>query len=83
MFFISLFLADKKAAMPVEDVTNKLMDSGGTSLNVTEAHLNLILEVLPQWLKKVTVRKISYFKIDRKMSIKAILDEVEKYKNML
>ena len=69
--------------MPVEDVTNKLMDSGGASLDVTEAHLNLMLEVLPLWLKKVTVRKMNYFKIDRKMSIKTILDEIERYKNML
>jgi len=79
----SLFLADKKAAMPVEEVANKLMDSSGTSPDVVEAHLSLMEEVLPQWIKKVTVRKISYLKIDRKMSIKNILELIEKSKDLL
>ena len=83
LFFNSLFLADKKAAMPAENVTNKLMDSNGTSLDVTEAHLKLILEVLPQWIKTVTVRKTTYIKIDRNMSIKAILGEIKRYRELL
>ena len=69
--------------MPAEDVTNKLMDGNGTSLDVTEAHLNLILEVLPQWIKTVTVRKITYIKVDRTMSIKTILEEIRKYRELL
>lgn len=83
LYINSLFLADKKAAMPAEDVTNKLMDGNGTSLDVTEAHLNLILEVLPQWIKTVTVRKMTYIKIDRNMSIKSILEEIKRYRELL
>ena len=83
LYIISLFLADKKAAMPAEVVINKLMDGNGTSLDVTEAYLNLILEVLPQWIKTVTVRKTTYLKIDRTMSIKTILDDVKKYRELL
>lgn len=85
LFFytFSLFLADKKAAIPVEEVTNKLIDSSKTSPNAVEAHLSLMEEALPQWIKKVTVRKNCYVKIDRKMSIKDILDQVEKYKDSL
>lgn len=79
----SLFLADKKAAMPVEEVTNKLVDSNGASPDIVEAHLSLMEEVLPQWIKKVTVRKISYLKIDRKMSIKNILELIEKSRDSL
>lgn len=69
--------------MPMETVTNKLMDSNGMSLDVVEAHLCFMEEVLPQWYKKVNVRKTCYVKIDRKMSIKNIIEQIEKYRDLL
>ena len=81
--FCSLFLADKKAAIPVEEVTNTLVDNAGMSQETVEAHLSLMEDVLPQWFKRVTVRKICYIKVDRKMSIKSILEKIEQYKELL
>ena len=69
--------------MPVEEVTSKIMESNGLSLETVEAHLSLMEEVIPEWMRKVTVRKISYIKIDRKMSIKAILEIIEKQRDLL
>ena len=80
--FCSL-LADKKAAIPVEEVTNTLVDNAGMSQETVEAHLSLMEDVLPQWFKRVTVRKICYIKVDRKMSIKSILEKIEQYKELL
>lgn len=83
LFCCSLFLADKKAAMTVEEVTDKLIDGTRTSRETVEAHLNLIEDVLPQWFKRVTVRKVCYIKIDRNMSIKSILEKIERYRDSL
>ena len=70
-------MAEKKAAIPVEQVVQKLIDSIGGSADKIEAHLTLIEEMLPQWCKRVTVRKNSYIKVDRKMEIKIILDIIK------
>ena len=81
--FCSLFLVDKKAAMTVEEVTDKLIDGTRMSRETVEAHLSLIEDVLPQWFKRVTVRKVCYIKIDKKTSIKSILEKIEKYRDSL
>ena len=54
-----------------------MVDSVGGSADSIEAHLTLVEEVLPEWFKKVTVRKSSYIKVDRRMEIKIILDRIE------
>ena len=72
-----MFVAEKKAAIPVEQVVQKLVDSIGGSADKIEAHLTLIEEVLPEWCKRVTVRKNCYIKVDRNMEIKIILDRIE------
>jgi len=74
---ISLFVVEKKAAIPEEQIVQKLVDSIGGSADSIEAHLTLVEEVLPEWFKKVTVRKSCYIKVDRKMEIKIILDRIE------
>jgi len=74
---ISLFVSEKKAAIPEEQVVEKLVDSVGGSTDNIEAHLTLVEEVVPEWFKKVTVRKNCYIKVDRKMEIKKILDRIE------
>jgi len=79
----SFFVAEKKAAIPVEQVIEKLIDSSGYAADNIEGHLALIEEVLPDWYRTVTVRKCSYVKVDRKMELKKLLDRIELKTNEL
>ncbi|XP_022108779.1 DNA replication factor Cdt1-like [Acanthaster planci] len=72
------FLSEKKAALPVEAVIQKLADSYPSVLSKAqvEKHVSLMVEVLPQWLSKVVVRKDHYLKMDKTKDMSQINDRV-------
>lgn len=75
-----LFLAEKKAALTVDVVVQKLGDSYRTSLSQAnlEKHLKLMQATLPDWLTSVKIRKETYLKIDKKKEMKDLSAQIEK-----
>ena len=68
-------MSAKKAAIPLEDVTQKLLDSHGSAIDreFLNEHVNVLLVTLPQWVKKVKIGKIEYVKLlNKNMDVKAI-----------
>lgn len=76
----SYFTAEKKAAITLEDCTQKLLESYGTSLhgNLIEEHVKLLNELVPQWLTIATVRKCPYVKLSKNYDINNVINELSK-----
>ncbi|XP_002741259.1 DNA replication factor Cdt1-like [Saccoglossus kowalevskii] len=72
------FLAEKKAAIPIESATSKLVESYKSCISVAqmEKHLDVMSEVLPQWLSIFKIRKTTYVKIDKKTDMNTITDKI-------
>ncbi|XP_038067962.1 DNA replication factor Cdt1-like [Patiria miniata] len=72
------FIAEKKAAIPIEAVIQKLADSYPSILSKAqvEKHVSLMVEVLPQWLSRVVVRKDHYLKMNRTKDMSLINDRI-------
>eukprot|EP00057_Strongylocentrotus_purpuratus_P033883 XP_793132.3 PREDICTED: DNA replication factor Cdt1 [Strongylocentrotus purpuratus] len=70
------FLAEKKAALPIDSIIQKLMESYRSALSRDdlEKHIALMLEILPDWLKKVIIRKTTYIKMDRTKEMSVVID---------
>ena len=41
-----------------------------------EAHINLTLELVPEWISTVQIKKGKYLKIDRNMDLKDVADKI-------
>ncbi|XP_071511171.1 DNA replication factor Cdt1-like [Diadema antillarum] len=74
------FLAEKKAALPLDVVSQKLMESYRSALarDEVEKHIALMVEILPEWLKKINIRKVWYIKMDRTKELSSLTDIVNK-----
>ncbi|XP_033626807.1 DNA replication factor Cdt1-like [Asterias rubens] len=61
------FIAEKKAAIPVESAVLKLTESYQSALSKAqcEKHVSLMVETLPEWVTMVKVRKDQYLKINK------------------
>ncbi|XP_041455717.1 DNA replication factor Cdt1-like [Lytechinus variegatus] len=74
------FLAEKKAALPIDSIIQKLMESYRSALSRDdlEKHIALMLEILPDWLKKVVIRKVTYIKMDRTKELGLVISAINK-----
>ncbi|XP_066916304.1 DNA replication factor Cdt1-like [Clytia hemisphaerica] len=70
------FVAEKKAAITLEDCVQKLSESYGTDLhrNNLEEHVRLIAEVVPKWLQILPVRKCMYVKLAKNFDINNVIN---------
>ena len=72
------FIADKKAALPMDYAPKKLADSmGGKEVKYIEKCLRFLVKLLPDFAKMTFVRKIEFIKIDRNASMNAIEAKLE------
>lgn len=74
------FITARKAAISVEDATQKIMDSYHSALpeEDVKAHIQLLAEIFPKWLNFVTIPKGVFLKIDKNMDINIMLDTISK-----
>ncbi|XP_071957990.1 DNA replication factor Cdt1-like [Antedon mediterranea] len=70
----NFFLSEKKAALLVDSAISTLRESSRSSLSQVDAeeHINLLMEVLPEWIKVVNLRNEKYLKIDKKKELKQV-----------
>ena len=64
----------------MEKVIQKLIECVGGSSDCIEAHMTLVEEILPEWLKKVNVRHTYYIKVDRKIQLNDIMTRIDEVK---
>ncbi|KAL3860561.1 hypothetical protein ACJMK2_010674 [Sinanodonta woodiana] len=73
------FVTEKKPALPLEPVIQKLADSlhSCVSYNDVEADVNLIIEILPEWMTMVEIKRGKFLKIDKNLDLQTVVDKVE------
>ena len=81
----NIFIISKKPALPIEHAIQKISDSYKTSLGLmeTEKHLDLMRELLPDWIQTLKIKKGTFIKVDKNKDIKDILQKLESAKKKL
>ncbi|XP_063801598.1 DNA replication factor Cdt1 [Pseudophryne corroboree] len=76
----NVFVAEKKPALTVEIVCNKINSSYRSSMSSgdMEKHLLLLVELIPGWLAIHSVRQETYYKLNKTMDLNVILERVNK-----
>ncbi|XP_072051831.1 uncharacterized protein [Amphiura filiformis] len=74
------FLAEKKSALIYEVIVKKLGESSKSTLTTAEVekHLDLMIEILPEWLVVHNIRKEKYIKMNKKQDINDVISKVNK-----
>ncbi|XP_046326589.2 DNA replication factor Cdt1-like [Haliotis rufescens] len=73
------FVTEKKPSIPQETVIQKLADSFRSSVSIgeIEAHVKLLLEIAPEWLTMVQIKKGKYLKIDRNIDVQSLTGKIQ------
>ncbi|KAK3603934.1 hypothetical protein CHS0354_042946 [Potamilus streckersoni] len=73
------FVTEKKPALPLEPVIQKLVDSFHSCISYhdVEAHVKLIVEILPEWMTMVEIKRGKFLKIDKNLDLQTVVDKVE------
>lgn len=81
----SLFVIARKPALPLDHVVAKLSQSSRTALSLTETHnhVDLMLELLPDWLQMLKVKSGTFLKLDKDRDVKQVLAKIEAAKKEL
>ncbi|XP_072278753.1 DNA replication factor Cdt1 [Pyxicephalus adspersus] len=76
----NVFVAEKKPALTVEVVCNRVISSFRSSMSTgeMEKHLSLMTELLPEWLSIHPIRKDTYYKLNKTMDLNVILERLAK-----
>ncbi|XP_075045132.1 DNA replication factor Cdt1 [Mixophyes fleayi] len=76
----NVFVAEKKPALTVEVVCNAVTSSCRSSISAgeMEKHLLLLVELLPDWLAIHSIRKDTYYKLNKTMDLNVILERLAK-----
>ncbi|KAL4235191.1 replication licensing factor Cdt1 [Mactra antiquata] len=74
----SHFVTEKKPALPIDSVIQKVIDShkSGIAPGDVEPHINLCIELIPEWISSVHIKKGRYLKIDRTVELQQLTDKV-------
>ncbi|KAH3774263.1 DNA replication factor Cdt1-like [Dreissena polymorpha] len=74
----SQFVTDKKPALPIDSVIQRILDSYKSCIaqGDVEPHIQLCIEVVPEWLSMVTIQKGRYLKMDRNIDLQTLTDKV-------
>ncbi|XP_028391948.1 uncharacterized protein LOC114516621 [Dendronephthya gigantea] len=73
------FVSERKAAIPLEDVSIKLAESYTSTLSSVqiEKHVKLLSEVVPEWLTIMYVRKCPYVKLKKNVNINSLVEKLK------
>ncbi|XP_067652796.1 DNA replication factor Cdt1-like [Haliotis asinina] len=73
------FVTEKKPSIPQETVIQKLADSFRSCISAgeVEAHIKLLLEIAPEWLTMVQIKKGKYLKIDRNIDVQSLTSKIQ------
>lgn len=73
------FVGERRATLPFESVVEKCRDSYYTNISLPEVHdhVQLIHQLLPDWLYRLEVRKGTFIKIDKDKSLEDLNKRLE------
>ncbi|XP_053304832.1 DNA replication factor Cdt1 [Spea bombifrons] len=76
----NVFVAEKKPALTVEVVCNRVIASYRSSMTIgdIEKHLVLLSELLPDWLSIHPIRTDTYYKLNKSVDLNLILERLAK-----
>ncbi|XP_075136692.1 DNA replication factor Cdt1 isoform X2 [Leptodactylus fuscus] len=76
----NVFVSEKKPALTVEVVCDRVISSYRSSMpsGEMEKHLSLLVELLPDWLAVHPIRKDTYYKLNKSMDLNLILERLAK-----
>ncbi|XP_040265051.1 DNA replication factor Cdt1 [Bufo bufo] len=76
----NVFVSEKKPALTVEVVCDRVISSCRSSMSPgeMEKHLSLLVDLLPDWLTVHPVRKDTYYKLNKTMDLNLILERLAK-----
>ncbi|KAF7220900.1 DNA replication factor Cdt1 isoform X1 [Nothobranchius furzeri] len=76
----SVFVAEKKAALIMEVVCNRMVASYRSSLSTgeMEKHIHLLAEVAADWLTIHPIRKDFYLKLNKKVELSVVLEKLSR-----
>ncbi|XP_056382038.1 DNA replication factor Cdt1 isoform X2 [Hyla sarda] len=76
----NVFVAEKKPALTVEVVCDRVISSYRSSMSSgeMEKHLSMLAELLPDWLAVHPIRKDTYYKLNKTMDLNLILERLSK-----
>ncbi|XP_041803436.1 DNA replication factor Cdt1 isoform X2 [Chelmon rostratus] len=74
----NVFIAEKKAALTMEVVCNRMVSSYRSALSTgeMEKHIRLLAEVSSDWLTIHPIRKDLYLKLNKNMELNIVLDKL-------
>ena len=74
----NMYLAEKRGTLPWADVVYKLKESHHSKMDqkYLEDHLNLLLEILPNWTSAVTLKNTRYLKVQRNTPLNKLLSDL-------
>ncbi|XP_007442681.1 DNA replication factor Cdt1, partial [Python bivittatus] len=74
----SIFVAEKKQALSMEVACQRMMESCRALMPMgeMEKHLRLFAELLPDWVRILSVRKESYVKLDKTVDLNIITERL-------
>ncbi|XP_062587109.1 DNA replication factor Cdt1-like [Saccostrea cucullata] len=72
------FVTEKKPALTMENIVQKLTDSYKTTIQAAdvESHVKLLIELVPEWLTVVEIKKGKYVKMDRNIELGSLQSKV-------
>ncbi|XP_061166434.1 DNA replication factor Cdt1-like [Saccostrea echinata] len=72
------FVTEKKPALTMENIVQKLTDSYKTTIQAAdvETHVKLLIELVPEWLTVVEIKKGKYVKMDRNIELGSLQSKV-------
>ncbi|XP_041376378.1 DNA replication factor Cdt1-like [Gigantopelta aegis] len=73
------YISEKKPALPLESVVQKLCDSSKSaiSLGEVEKHIKLLLEICPEWISVVEIKRGKYVKLDKNKDIQVLNTKIQ------
>ncbi|XP_064641208.1 DNA replication factor Cdt1-like [Lineus longissimus] len=75
----NIFVTEKKPALPLDVACSKLADSTKSiSVGEVETHLDMMVELLPEWVKIIKTMKGKFLKLDRNQDIAIVVEKVQK-----
>nr|AUG68262.1 Cdt1 [Platynereis dumerilii] len=76
----TVFVTNKKPALPLDEAIARIMDSYRSSIGTAEAekHVRLMVELIPDWISIVKIKAGEYIKIDKNKELTGVVNKVNK-----
>ncbi|KAL5022363.1 hypothetical protein ScPMuIL_001518 [Solemya velum] len=72
------FITEKKPSLVFEAVAQKMVESYKSCISIGDMgeHIKLMLELIPEWLTMVEIKRGKYLKIDRNLDLVTVTDKI-------